>query len=306
MKEKDFISIIKTTLNSGYIGDDCAYLKDLGIVVSQDNLAEDVHFSLKYASPYQIGYKSVMVNISDICASGAEPKYLSIGLSLPEYIDADFIREFYKGAKTAAGKAEIVGGDITGADKIFVSVTAIGSANDRKISSRRNAAVGQKVVAAGNHGSSGAGLKLLSGMEYNNLTGEEKNELINAHLMPLAQLEFSNTIQKCARGKYAMMDTSDGLADALASIAFESSVLIEVDFDKIPHSKTLEKLPDFKDLVLYGAEDYGLVAAVDNPADFTVIGEVKSGAGLKINYGDCFEFLTIKDVEKNLFKHFKE
>ena len=65
MKEKEFINIIKNTLNSELIGDDCAYLKDLGIVVTQDSLVEDVHFSRKFASPYQLGYKSAMVNISE-------------------------------------------------------------------------------------------------------------------------------------------------------------------------------------------------------------------------------------------------
>ena len=306
MKEKDFISIIQTTLNSKYIGDDCAYLKDLGIVVTQDNLVEDVHFSGNYADPYQIGYKAVMVNISDICASGGIPKYLTIGLSLPDNIDENFIKEFYRGAKSAAGRVEIVGGDITGGSKIFISVTAIGSVLDRNISSRRNAVVGQKIVISGEHGSSGAGLNLLSGKQYNCLTDEEKKQLINAHLMPSAQLEFSGKIQKCVYGKYAMMDTSDGLADALAAIAYESSVLIEVDFNKIPHSKSIEKLPDYHNLVLYGGEDYGLVASVDSPGDLLVIGEVRAGEGVKINYDGYSEFLTKKDVEEKIFKHFKE
>ena len=96
MKEKEFIQIIKSTLESEYIGDDCAYLKDLGIVITQDSLVEDVHFSMKYMTPYQLGYKSVMVNISDICASGAEPKYLTIALSLPKIVDEVFVKEFMK------------------------------------------------------------------------------------------------------------------------------------------------------------------------------------------------------------------
>ena len=96
MKEKEFINIIKNTLNSELIGDDCAYLKDLGIVVTQDSLVEDVHFSRKFSSPYQLGYKSAMVNISDVCASGAKPLYLTVSLSLPDDIDGEFIKEFYK------------------------------------------------------------------------------------------------------------------------------------------------------------------------------------------------------------------
>ena len=135
MKEKDFINIIKNTLNSKYIGDDCANLTDLGIVVTQDSLVEDVHFSLKYFTPYQLGFKSVIVNVSDVVASGAEPKYLTISLSLPNNIEEKFVEEFYKGCKAACGyEVEIVGGDITGSDKIFVSVCAIGATKNHKIS----------------------------------------------------------------------------------------------------------------------------------------------------------------------------
>ena len=136
MKEKELINIIKSTLNSKYIGDDCAFLKDLEIVVTQDSLVEDVHFKLDYTSAFQLGYKSVMVNISDVCASGAKPKYLTISLSLPKYVDECFVKEFYKGAQKACQNVEIVGGDLTGSNKLYISVTAIGSTKGRKISSR--------------------------------------------------------------------------------------------------------------------------------------------------------------------------
>ena len=101
MKEKEFINIIKKTLNSQYIGDDCAYLKELNIVVTQDSLVEGVHFVRNQMTAYQLGCKAVSVNISDILASGAEPAYLTIALSLPEDVDGTFIKEFYKGAKHA-------------------------------------------------------------------------------------------------------------------------------------------------------------------------------------------------------------
>ena len=159
MKEKEFIGIIKSVTGSGLIGDDCAYLKDLGIVITQDSMVEDVHFRRDWITSYQLGRKAVMVNISDVCASGAKPLYATIALSLPQDIDGKFIKEFFKGACSAG--VEIVGGDITGADKIFISVTAIGSTAGRRISSRSGAQVGQKVVVSGEHGSSGAGLMLL-------------------------------------------------------------------------------------------------------------------------------------------------
>ena len=108
MKELDFINIIKQQIGSSYIGDDCAYLKELGIVISQDSLVENVHFKRAWATPFQLGYKSIAVNISDILASGAKPAYVTVALSLPNNIDGKFVEEFYKGAKTALHGAERV------------------------------------------------------------------------------------------------------------------------------------------------------------------------------------------------------
>lgn len=290
MKEKEFIQIIKSTLNSNHIGDDCAYLEDLGIVITQDSLVEDVHFKMEYMTPYQLGYKSVMVNISDICASGAEPKYLTISLSLPKHIDEKFVKEFYEGAKEACGETQIVGGDLTGSDKIFVSVTAIGSTKDRKISSRSNAKEGYKIIVSGEHGNSAKGLNLL----LNGKTAPEK--FINAHLMPAAQREFSKKIAVNIKQDYAMMDTSDGLADALMQIAKASGVTISVDTSKIPHDKDVDM-----ETVLYGGEDYQLVAVVPDSGDFTCIGEVKKGlTGIEL------DGVFYSDIDNKLYNHFEE
>lgn len=304
MNEKELIKIIKSTLNSDYIGDDCAYLKDLGIVVSQDSLVEDVHFKRDLITPYQLGYKSVMVNISDICASGAEPLYLTVSLSLPKDVDESFVEEFYKGAKAALNGAKIVGGDLTGSDKIYISVTAIGSDKGRKISSRANAKVGYKVIVSGEHGNSAMGLKLLldgTCTHQPHPDGNEGEKFISAHLTPTAQRYFSHQIASQIKVDYAMMDTSDGLADALIQIAKASDVTLSIDSEKIPHDTRVGM-----DLVLYGGEDYQLVAAVpqnflQNITDYTIIGEVKSsGTGLEID-GKSYT-----DIDSKLFNHFKE
>jgi len=346
MKEKEFINIIKNTLNSDYIGDDCAYLRDLGIVVSQDSLVEDVHFKREFITPYQLGYKSVMVNVSDICASGAKPVYLTISLSLPNDIDSGFVKEFYEGAKSAceytqsssdfchpalykgnshnevrlvtlypsakplgdAGSpkigiegVKIVGGDITSADKIYVSVCAIGDAKGRNISSRKNAKEGYKVVVSGLHGSSCAGLKLL-------MQGKSKPEkFIKAHLQPQAQVEFGQNTGLNIKSPYAMMDTSDGLMDALSAIANESGVLLEIDFDKIPHDKDLEQFNTWQDMVLFGGEDYGLVAVVPQDFDYgTQIGVAKKGLGVDLNINDKTIHYSKQDVEDKIFNHFSK
>lgn len=300
MNEKSLIKLIKSTLNSGYIGDDCAYLEDLGIVITQDSLVEDVHFKRDLITPFQLGYKTVMVNISDICASGAEPKYMTISLSLPDTVDENFVKDFYEGAKKASKNVKIAGGDLTGSDKIYISAAAIGSDDGRKISSRANAKAGYKLIVSGEHGNSAYGLRLLL---ENNVTPKERinNKFINAHLMPAAQREFSKTIAENIKDDYAMMDTSDGLADALMQIAHASGVRLEIDTSKIPHDPIVDI-----DTVLYGGEDYQLVAAVPeymlkNLNTYTIIGDVNTGnTGLVIDG----EFYT--DIDSKLYKHFKE
>ncbi len=301
MREKEFISSIKQILNSEYIGDDCAYLKDLGIVLTQDSLIEDVHFKMNYITPFQLGYKSIMVNISDIAASGAIPAYLTVALSLPNDINEDFIAEFYKGCKSACPQnVQIVGGDITSADKIYISVCAIGKTKNRNISSRKNAQIGQKVVVSGIHGSSGAGLELLLKGEY------QPEKFIKPHLEPKAQIEFGKYLGENIKEEYAAMDTSDGLMDALSTIANESGVLLDIDFSKIPYDKDIEKFDNWLNLILYGGEDYQIVATVPQYIDIgTKIGEVKRGLGVNIKINGKEKLYSKTDVENKIYNHFK-
>lgn len=302
MKEKEFITIIKNTLNSPYIGDDCAYLKDLGIVVTQDSLVEDIHFSTKFISAFDLGFKAVMVNVSDVVASGAEPKYLTVSLSLPSNVKEDFVEEFYNGCKKACGNdVQIVGGDITGSDKIYISISAIGKTLGRNISSRKNAKIGQKVIVSGIHGSSSAGLKLL-------LEGKNSPEkFIKSHINPVAQVEFGKNISTTVKEPYAMMDTSDGLMDGLSTIANESGVLLDIDFDKIPYEKDIEQFENWQDLVLFGGEDYQILATV--PQNFQggfEIGVVKEGLGVNLKLRDKITHYSKQDVEEKVFNHFKD
>ena len=285
MKEQDFINIIKNQTGDEYIGDDCAYLKDLGIVVTQDSLVEDVHFKLTWCTPYQLGYKAVTVNISDVLASGAEPKYITIALSLPASIDENFVEEFYKGAKSALRDAKIIGGDITGSDKVFISITAIGTTKGRKISSRKNAKIGDVVITKGEFGKSALGLKELK-------NGGKNLELIRAHLEPQLEERFAKEIATQIDCEYAMMDTSDGLADALFQIAQSSKVSID--------SKIVEGI--------FGAEDYKLVATVPRKflkrlTEYEIIGEVieRQDYILKIGEKKYYNY-----DELGLYNHFEK
>lgn len=285
MKEQDFINIIKKQIGTEYIGDDCAFLKDLGIVVTQDSLVEDVHFKMNWCTPYQLGYKAVSVNISDVLASGAEPKYVTIALSLPSKTEKKFVEEFYKGAKSALRGAKIIGGDITGADKVYISITAIGTTSGRKISSRSNAHVGDVVITKGEFGKSSLGLKEL-------MTAGSDSELIRAHLEPQLEENFANEIATQIDSEYAMMDTSDGLADALFQIATSSNVSIDAKFVE----------------GIFGAEDYKLVATVPrkflkNLTEYEIIGKVVEKQDYILKIGDKKYY---NYDELGLYNHFEK
>lgn len=293
MREKELIETIKSVVGSAYIGDDCAYLPDLGITYSQDSLVEGVHFLMDYTNAYMLGYKTAMVNISDICASGAKPLYMTISLSIPSDLGNNFIKSFYEGVKSACGDVKIVGGDLTGSDKIFISASIIGSAKGRRIASRSNAKDGYKVIVSGEHGLSAKGLQLL-------LSGKKGlNKFTKAHLMPKARIDFSEMIAKSAKEDYAMMDSSDGLADACLQIALASGVKICIDSSKIPRSVDIQT-------ALFGGEDYELIAVVPesllkNLSGYTIIGEAKHGeSGIMID--DVF----FRNIDNMIFNHFRE
>ncbi len=310
MKEFDFIKIIKKILDSDYIGDDCAILEDLGIAITQDTLVEDVHFLRKYSTPFDIGYKSIAVNLSDIYASGSVAKYLTVSLSLPDDIEEDFVKEFYMGAKKAAGKAKIVGGDITASDKVFVSVCVIGAISFRKISSRKNAKQGYKIITNGVHGSSAAGFFVLK----NNIKGFSK--LIDAHLRPNIKDDLSSALATLCSNNYAMMDSSDGLMDSLLKISVESDKILSIDFSKIPYDNEILQVKnfDYENAIFYGGEDYKMICAVSeedlSKIDknlYTVIGEVKDkidNYNVEIIYPNKKVLLNALKIEENLFKHF--
>lgn len=285
MREQEFLNIIKNQIGDEFIGDDCAYIKELGIVVTQDSLIEDVHFRRNWCTPYQLGYKAVTVNISDVLASGAKPAYITIALSLPKNISTQFVEEFYKGAKSALRGAKIIGGDITGSDKICISITAIGTTSKRKISSRRNAKIGYVIITKGDFGKSAEGLREL-------IKGGNNQDLIKAHLEPQLEDKFAEEISTQTKADYAMMDTSDGLADALYKIAEASNVSIKV--------KNIEGI--------FGAEDYKLVAAVPKEflpsiSEYDLIGEVLPQSNFVIQIGDK-KFTDYDEIEA--YNHFEE
>ena len=303
MKELEYLSIINKELeDSSLLGDDCAFLSDLGIYVTQDTLVEDVHFKLSTATPYQIAQKSVHVNISDLAAAGAEPLYITISLSLPRYCNESFVQEFYKGVNSACStlNIKVAGGDLTASDKVVVSVCAIGKKMSSVEVSRSFAKANDVVIVTGFHGDSAGGLRLL-------MQGGKKSQyLTDKHLLPVAQTEKSKEIINCAAvsgvRKIAMMDTSDGLGDAVYKISKASGKMIKLEH--IPVSKELmEMFPDdYMDLALWGGEDYELIACIDEKV-YNLLDKTKF-----IKIGRVLDKPLSKDLveqfENKCFKHF--
>ena len=174
-KELKLLNIISNKLNdSSYLGDDCAYLDEYEVAISSDSLIEDVHFSRSFMTPKEIARKSMLVNISDILASGAKPIYATINLS--GKLDEKFVEEFYGEINKIEKEYDlkIIGGDLTKSDKLIISITILGSYKNRAISSRSNAKENYIVAVAGEFGSSAQGLNDL----FNNI---QDNYFINYH-----------------------------------------------------------------------------------------------------------------------------
>ena len=319
MKENKFLDTIQSIIHSDFIGDDCAYIKEKDLIITQDTLVEDVHFRTEWLTPYQLGRKSISVNLSDIAAAAGIPQYAMVSISLPSHYNEEFIDKFYNGLNDVCKefKTQIIGGDITGSEKIVITITLIGYGMGTKISKRSNAKIGDLIVTTGYHGSSAAGLWLLENPSTQ-LNYKIKAKLFTAHVNPYPQIQTGRMIAEATNEKLCMMDTSDGLADALFKIAKMSNVGIEINFSSIPYDKSIEDVAklaekDFIDWIFYGGEDYQLIAAIA-PQDYdkiknpqlTIIGKVVEGSQVEVKIEQNIITIDQNSINKAGFNHFKE
>ncbi|MCD7879917.1 MAG: thiamine-phosphate kinase [Candidatus Gastranaerophilales bacterium] len=318
MKELEFIDIIKKTLdNDTLIGDDCAYLKDLDIFVTHDTLVEDVHFSMNTTSPYLLGRKSVSVNISDLCAALAIPKYITVSLSLPRYIPNSFVKELYRGINDICKEADIktAGGDITSSSKIVISICAIGKKTSEFITSRKFARINDLIVVTGEFGSSGAGLYGLMNFLYT------PESLKNIHLNPKLRIKEAAELRNNMTNNIALMDTSDGLIDALYKISRASGHNLKIDINSVPFNTDLIEFCthnnlNYKDFIKWGAEDYELLACIPesmyknlDKSKFKCIGSVQNkdtNSCVFIEDNGKIQKITKDIFEQKSYNHFKE
>lgn len=324
MKEDLFINTIKEALpdSAKYIGDDTAYITEKDLLLTQDTLIEDIHFRMNTISPFYLGRKSIAVNLSDIAAAGGVPSYVLISLSMPKNIDENFVKEFYNGVNSICKEsgALVVGGDLTAAEKITVSVCAIGSGSGLIPANRRTAKVGDVVIISGSCGSSVAGFTLLENTDLAKKIPEDiRTKFIEAHINPTPKLNEGRKILENA-DKPAMMDLSDGLADALYKICDLSNVSMEIEFDQIPHDKNISKIFDdetaVKKAILFGGEDYALIATVSEKIYEKLKKEisVKKIGVVKKAETDSYAYVKFKNealkldseiLDAGVFKHFE-
>jgi thiamine-monophosphate kinase len=231
------------------IENDAADLGD-GRIVTQDALVEDVHFKRDWISWRDLGFRAAAVNLSDLAASGAEADGLIVSLGLPGETEVDDVLELYVGMGETG--VPVIGGDTTAADRIYLSVTALG--RSERVPGRDGAQPGDAVVVTGPLGAAGAAFRE------------------NRFVRPPVRLEEGRSLARTAN---AMLDISDGLERDLARIAERSGVRCVVELDLVP----LAEGATVADLGF--GEDYELLAAVPTVA-FHVIGRCEPGEGVEV------------------------
>lgn len=270
------------------IGDDAAaWQGDASIqLATVDSVVQDVHFSLDTISWRELGSKALAVNLSDIAAMGGVPKYALVALTLPGHIEVADVTALYDGMLELAQQFEvaIVGGNISRAAMVSVTITVLGSALKRSkfILTRSAARPGDKIAVTGYLGAAAAGLEMLKlQLEFGS---EAAAYLRNAFSHPLPRVAEGQLLVK--HGVKAAIDVSDGLVADLRQICKASRVGARVEVDRVPvHRIVRDKFGERAlELALSGGEDYELlftanaevVEAVKKAAScpVTVIGEI--------------------------------
>jgi thiamine-monophosphate kinase len=253
---------------------DAAWLAG-GLVVTQDALIEGVHFRLDWTSWRDLGYKAAAVNLSDLAASGAVPDGLVVSLGAPPDTRVEHVVELYEGLNEAG--VEVVGGDTTRADRLYLSVTALGRAG--RVPGRAGARPGDVLVVTGRLGASAAGYLCLGhGIE---------SPLVEAHLRPPLRIDAGRALAVHA---HALIDLSDGLATDGGRIAERSGCRCVIELEQVPVADGVAELAarlgrDVYELACGFGEDYELLAAVERPGDLAVVGRCEEGAGLELRLG---------------------
>ncbi|HEY4148793.1 MAG TPA: thiamine-phosphate kinase [Chitinophagaceae bacterium] len=261
------------------VGDDAAVIEPLSgqLVVSTDMLVEGVHFDLMYTPLKHLGYKCIVVNISDIYAMNATPTQVTLNIAFSNRFSLEALEEFYEGVLAACDKyqVDLVGGDTTTSQKGFViSVTAIGEVAENKFVKRSTAQQGDLLCVSGDLGGAFLGLTFLEREKKIYLESpqvqpdlEEEKYVIGRLLKPEARKDIIDFFSTSGLLPSAMMDISDGLSSEILHICRQSNLGCVLYEEKIPiHDETRNAAFKF-DLdptacALSGGEDYELLFTI--------------------------------------------
>ena len=294
---KNFKIENKSTIRG--IGDDAAVLdfKDKKTLISTDLLIEGVHFDLSYMPLKHLGYKAVVVNLSDIYAMNAIATQITVSIAVSNRFPVEALQELYEGIEHACKvyKVDLIGGDTTTSNKgMLISITAIGSAKDEEIVYRNGAKPTDLLVVSGDLGSAYLGLQVLEREKQVFLVNPNSQPdldaytyLIERQLKPEARKDVIEILKKLEVKPTAMIDISDGLSSEILHLCKASNVGCNLYEEKIPlDPQIINTCEEFNlestTVAINGGEDYELLftIALDdynkikaNP-NFTVIGHI--------------------------------
>ncbi len=243
------------------IGDDAAVVNIRGqLVLTCDSMVEGTHFTLQTHTPVDIGYRSLAINLSDIAAMGARPRYCLVSMILPGTDEMAFIEEYYRGLLGLARQFEVsvVGGNLArSCGPLVIDITVAGEVQAGEAFCLSGARAGDLIMVTGYLGDSRAGLEILT----RGLPGNE--DLVAAHKRPQARLHEAWALGR-GRRPSAVTDVSDGLAAEIASVCLGSDVGAVIRSDQIPVSRTCQRLArdlgaDPLSWALSGGEDYEIL-----------------------------------------------
>ncbi|SEW04853.1 thiamine-phosphate kinase [Chitinophaga arvensicola] len=302
------------------VGDDAAVIDHFGkqTVISTDMLVEGIHFDLMYTPLKHLGYKSVVVNLSDIYAMNAIPTQITISIAFSNRFSLEALNEFYEGVYAACEKygVDLVGGDTSNSQKGFViSVTAIGEVTPDQFVKRSTAEKGDLLCVTGDLGAAYLGLTLLEREKKIYLESpevkpdlEDQTYIIGRQLKPEARKDIIEFLQEADIKPSAMMDVSDGLSSEILHIAKQSNLGVVLYEEKIPIAQESKEIAmkfglDPTACALSGGEDYELLFTMKQ-ADYdkivlneqiSVIGymtDISEGAHIHTKGGNKFKLVA--------------
>lgn len=270
------------------VGDDCAVIsyKDTETLVTTDMLMEGVHFDLTYMDMRHLGYKSAMVNISDIFAMGGTPRQMVVGIALSKRFNVEDLEAFYDGLRMACDKwdVDIVGGDTTSSlTGLAISITCIGEAKKEDIIYRSGAKDTDLICVSGDLGGAYCGLQVLEREKtvyYQQLREAQKKDknatidfqpdfagkeyLLERQLQPEARGDILKTLREAEIRPTSMIDISDGLSSEIMHICKESNCGCRIFEKEIPIDYQTAVMAEEMNMnlttcALNGGEDYELL-----------------------------------------------